>query len=365
LPQNFITLHNIGQKYLADKGEKAATANFWDYHALCKPLKGKVETYVKEHKHRVGILKDTPRAAEDQQQEVVGLFRNYDAGASLNNQEAPAVEMKLAFSVASVEQYSTQSALIASSMAKLTGKSLVKQFVTFCACEVKFLFGCSVPWDKLSDDGQSAASADQESAEGSEKTDPASASSSPKPAVSQKGTTALSSGDEDGEDTLRDGDDNESDASGSGESHVEFTLIDPEDVYACDWTEFKYPVAKDFVPRFKEAHAVAALFHLNAELAAKFPVLNGQINTGWIAHYKKPIHVDQILKPPTVGELGWEDDEVEWLEQTVRYYVEPMTPEQRAELGITPEQARRILKKGTDKVRRALPAARLTLSSCC
>ncbi len=48
-----------------------------------------------------------------------------------------------------------------------------------------------------------------------------------------------------------------------------------------DWTEFKYPVAKDFAPRFKEAHAVAALFHLNAELAAKFP---GQINTGWIAH---------------------------------------------------------------------------------
>ncbi len=104
---------------------------------------------------------------------------------------------------------------------------------------------------------------------------------------------------------------------------------------------------------------MAALFHLNAELAAKFPVLNGQINTGWIAHYKKPIHVDQILKPPTIGELGWEDDEVEWLEQTVRYYVEPTTREQRSELGITTEQARQILNKGTDKVRHALPA------SCC
>jgi hypothetical protein len=32
----------------------------------------------------------TPRAAEDQQQEVVGLVRTYDAGASFNNQEAPA-----------------------------------------------------------------------------------------------------------------------------------------------------------------------------------------------------------------------------------------------------------------------------------
>ncbi len=135
----------------------------------------------------------------------------------------------------------------------------------------------------------------------------------------------------------------------------------PRTFYTCDWTEFKYPDsnpdAKDFVSRFKEAHAVAALFHLNAELTAKFPVLNGQINTGWIAHYKKPIHVDQILKPPTVGELGWEDDEVEWLEQTVRYYIEQMSPEQQSELGITPEQARRILKKS--KVRRALAA------SCC
>ncbi len=88
------------------------------------------------------------------------------------------------------------------------------------------------------------------------------------------------------------------------------------------------------------------------------PSFNGQINTvtGWIAHYKKPIHVDQILKPPTIGKLGWEDDEVEWLEQTVRYYVEQMTREQQSELGITPEQARQIL---TGKVRRALPA------SCC
>ncbi len=48
-------------------------------------------------------------------------------------------------------------------------------------------------------------------------------------------------------------------------------------------------------------------------------------------------------------------EEVEWLEQTVRYYVDVMTREQRSELGITPERARHIIKKG--KVRRALPAA--------
>jgi hypothetical protein len=139
-------------------------------------------------------------------------------------------------------------------------------------------------------------------------------------------------------------------------------MVDPSDPYQCDWTKFNFPVPKHFVRRFRKAHALAAMFHLNAELAAKFPVLSGQINTGWIAHYNKPIHVDQILQPPTVGEMGWEVEEVEWLEQTVRYYVEAMTPQQREELGITPEQARRIRKKATDQVRRELPAARLTLS---
>ena len=101
--------------------------DYWKYHAAATPLKQKFEMYLKEFKHRVGILKGTPRAAADQQQEVVGLFRTYNAGASFN-----------------------------------------------------------------------------------------------------------------------------------------FTWVDPSEPYECDWTEFNFPVAKDFVSRFKEAHAVAAFFHLNA-----------------------------------------------------------------------------------------------------
>jgi hypothetical protein len=332
-------------------------------------MKGKVETYLKEYKHRVGILKDTPRAAKDQQQEIVGLFRTYNAGASFTNQDPAPTNMALAFTEEHVKDYDGISAQLATIVAKPTmpGDKLVRQFVALCAREVKFLYGCSVPWDKLPVAEQSA-SADQES-------DPASvaASSSPSPKLTQplspkqkltQPPSALSSGAE--EDDAGDTDEN-SDAYGSGDDrggdrNVQFTMIDPANIYDCDWTDFKYPVAKHFVSRFREAHALAALFHLDAELAAKFPELNGQINTGWIAHYKKPIHVDQILKPPTDGELGWEDEEVEWLEQTVRYYVEAMTPEQRAERGISPEQARRIRKKATDQVRRELPAARLTLS---
>jgi hypothetical protein len=158
LPQHFVNLHNVGQKYLADKPDKGdkTKSDFWNYHTLTKPLKGKVETYVKEYKHRVEILHDTPRAAAKQQQEVVGLFRTYDAGASFNNQNVAPVNMILAYIEAQVTAYDSMSAQVAISLAKLTGDKLVRQFVALCACEVKVLYGCSVPWDKIPVAGQSA-----------------------------------------------------------------------------------------------------------------------------------------------------------------------------------------------------------------
>ena len=99
--------------------------------------------------------------------EVVGLFRTYDAGASFTNQEAPPVNMPLAFTEEHVKDYDGISAQLATSVAKTTmigdNLKLVRQFVKLCACEVKFLYGCSVPWDKLPVAEQSA-SADQASA---------------------------------------------------------------------------------------------------------------------------------------------------------------------------------------------------------
>ncbi len=157
LSQHFVTLHNVGQKYLADKPDKGdkTKSDFWNYHTLTKPLKGKVETYVKEYKHLVGILQDTPRAAAKQQQEIVGLFRT-NASASFNNQDAAPVNMVLAFTEAQVTAYDTMSAQVATSLAKSTGDKLVRRIVALCAREVKFLFDCSVPWDKIPVAGQSA-----------------------------------------------------------------------------------------------------------------------------------------------------------------------------------------------------------------
>jgi len=287
-------LHNIGQKFLADKGGNGKV-DYWKYHAAATPLKQKFEMYLKEYKHRVGILKGTPRAAADQQQEVVGLVRNYDAGASFTNQDAAPVNMSLAFTEEHVKDYEGISAQLATSVAKttLTGDKLVRQFVKLCACELKFLLGCSVPWDKLPVPvAEQSASADQASV-------PASRSPSPNPKLTQATSpkqkltqppSALSSGaeeddagniEEDSDAAYAIGDDR------GGDRTFNFTLVDPSEPYECDWTEFNFPVAKHFVSRFREAHALAAMFHLNAELAAKFPVLSGQINTGWIAHYNR------------------------------------------------------------------------------
>jgi hypothetical protein len=165
-----------------------------------------------------GHFEGHSRAAEDQEQEVVGLFLTYDAGASFTNQDAGPVNMPLAFTEEYVKSYDVISAQLATSFAKmtLTGDKLVGQFVKLCACEVKFLYGCSVPWDKLPVAGQSA-SADQES-------DPASVaasrSPSPKPRLTQaqapSKAQAFSSGGEEDDDGDN-GNNNDSDAYGSGD----------------------------------------------------------------------------------------------------------------------------------------------------
>ena len=140
---------------------------------------------------------------------------------------------------------------------------------------------------------------------------------------------ALSSGEAEGESdgNSTHADEGEDDAYGEGDDRggdraVHFLeQFDPENPLEIDWSGFKYPVPKHFVPRFREAHAIAAMFHLNDELAAKFPVLNGQINEGWQAHYKRPVHINHILQPPSTGENSYEEEEIDWLQKTVQYYV--------------------------------------------
>jgi hypothetical protein len=85
------------------------------------------------------------------------------------------------------------------------------------------------------------------------------------------------------------------------------------------------------------------MFFFDDALAAKTPDLCGQINAGWQAHYKRRINLDDILAPPRSGENAYDDEELTWLYQTARYYVSKMTVEHRAEKGIDPKTAKRVL----------------------
>ena len=60
---------------------------------------------------------------------VVGLFRNYNAETSFNNQEATATKIPRSFTEDHVKIYDAASAQVATSMAKLTGDKMVKQLV--------------------------------------------------------------------------------------------------------------------------------------------------------------------------------------------------------------------------------------------
>ena len=314
-----------------------------------------------EFKHRVAKLQQTPRTGSTAQtQEVIGMFIEYDASKGLPNQAMTPTQIMLDFTPQHVKDYEELSKTVLSNFNKMDGNESVMRFVRLCAIEIKFLYGCSATWDGEASDAAAPSTARPEGAAGGIADGEVENVGAPKivggpkthgRSTSRAAAGPLSDGEEGGE-----ADDNELYGEGEdrgGDRFVPFVQhFDPENPLEVDWTKYKYPVPRHFVPRFREAHAIAAMFHLNEDLAAKFPILNGQINEGWQAHYKSPIHVDQIMKPPNTGELAWDDDDKAWLAQTVRYYVSSMSVEQREERGITADKARLLLK---GQVQRALP----------
>ena len=92
LPKDWIMLHNIGQKYIAQTSDKL----FWDFHVIAKTSQEKVATYLKQNKHRSALLLKDPRTCcGSQAQSVMGLFINNDAKKTLQNKEKKAVNMSL------------------------------------------------------------------------------------------------------------------------------------------------------------------------------------------------------------------------------------------------------------------------------
>jgi hypothetical protein len=87
-------------------------------------------------------------------------------------------------------------------------------------------------------------------------------------------TGAFSSGEAEGdsEGNITHADEGEDDAYGEGDDCCGDSAVHFREQFGNRLVRLKYPVPRHFVPRFREAHAIAAMFHHNVELAAKFRV---------------------------------------------------------------------------------------------
>ena len=142
--KDITTLHNVGQKYIAEKLE----GPFWSCHAQIKSLQPKFKEYLQEFEHRVSILQETPRTGTTAQtQEVIGMFIEYDASKGLQNQAMTATQIMLDFSPQHAKHYEELSKTVLDNYKKMECNDSVLRFVRLCAIDIKYLYGCSVNWD--------------------------------------------------------------------------------------------------------------------------------------------------------------------------------------------------------------------------
>ena len=253
-------------------------------------------------------MQETPRTgATAQTQEVIGMFIEYDASKGLQNQAMTGTQIMLDFSPQHAKDYEELSKTVLDNFKKMECTDSVLRFVRLCAIDIKYLYGCSANWigeesDAAApkrarvgpnDKGGAGPIPDAEVEKGAGHIADAEVVKEGGPKSHRVAAGSLSDGEME---PVEENDENElygEDDDRGGDRFVPFVQhFDAEHPFDVDWTRFKYPVPAHFVPRFREAHAIAAMFHLNDDLAAKFPTLNGQINEGWLVHYKSPIHVD-------------------------------------------------------------------------
>jgi hypothetical protein len=85
-------------------------------------------------------------------------------------------------------------------------------------------------------------------------------------------------------------------------------------------------------------HAAAILFFHHPELPDKFPQLKDSLHAGWMACFKHPMSYEELLRPPSVGESAYNEDELNWCMATSQFLIDSLDPAGRLALGI-PESA--------------------------
>ena len=342
----------------------AEKTTFWASHSNLAELKDKAMVYAKCVEHRARLLEKCPRIStgcQTQKIKLKGLIRAWDPAKSLQNQLFDEILIDLDFDKETIKLYREA----ARAFVKFTeGREGIPKVVQFAALEIKFMYGCDVEWNS---GGDPAAPADSSTGDAAPSTQedaavpppaaalpppvpppaavlppvppPAAASppAVPPPAAASK--AALS----DGESSSSDSSAYSETADRGGDRVVHFQYIDPEAIMDTNWPDFKYLVAKHFIPRFRESFAVALLVFFDEQLNAKFPNLCGQVHDGWRAHFKCAMQLKDILETPTTGENAYDEDEVNWMYQTARFYLAKMSRNDMETKGIGSKLARKIL----------------------
>jgi hypothetical protein len=132
----------------------------------------------------------------------------------------------------------------------------------------------------------------------------------------------------------------ESDVEGEEEEdQFDFTQIDTTDVLSDKTLQgLRYPDPDKFMKR-RECFAMAMLMFLSEDLSCKLSELSGEVHAGWKKAFGKPIDFEQLVRPPDVltDAFDFTESEQQWLEGTLRYFVEQMSLEQLESLAITDE----------------------------
>ena len=335
-PVDWVSIHNLARKCEA----MPDGTDFWTSHSTLKALKDKAIHYAKQVEHRVRLLeKNTRSGCGEQVMEVKGLIREWDASKSLQNQAFDGIIMDLDFDKDTVKAYRELGKYF---VKDVTSRQGVSKVIEYAALELKYMLGCDIEWNPTANDA--APSPAPAPAHAAATPDAGPLSNNDKgpdkgAAINDNGPSARAGAMSDGanSDAYEEGMDR------GGDRNIYFQYWDPKSPYDTDWTQFAYPVAQHFIPRFRESHAMALMFFFDDELAAKLPNLCGQIHAGWQAHFKRPMNLDDILAPPMTGENAYDDEEMTWLYQTARFYVAKMTDEQRADKGINPNTAKKVL----------------------
>ncbi len=79
----------------------------------------------------------------------MGLFINYDANRTMQNQEKKAIDTSLEFAPEHEKKHKELSTSVAAALPEMKGKDLVLNIVRLCTVEIKFLHSCSMPWECL------------------------------------------------------------------------------------------------------------------------------------------------------------------------------------------------------------------------